>query len=162
MKLSGHYFLTSWSGTVNWYWISVLDHVAGMRNPKTGFSISWRCGLGFYLVIITTDELTCVTGLDLNSNFTASLGQLVLELGHPHSEKSVFWCSGETSCDSVWAFCPWSCHLEPLKRLGSILSVPSLQVFMYINLYMYLCERSPSWQFTAPSAFPSRRDDLDP
>lgn len=90
MKLSGHYFLTSWSGTVNWYWISVLDHVAGMRNPKTGFSISWRCGLGFYLVIITTDELTCVTGLDLNSNFTASLGQLVLELGHPHSGKKCF------------------------------------------------------------------------
>lgn len=43
----------------------------------------------FYLVIDTTDEQMCVTGLDLNSNSTTSLGQLVLVLGHPHSEKSV-------------------------------------------------------------------------
>lgn len=41
-------------------------------------------------MIVTTDELTCVAGLDLNSNFTVSLGKLVLVLLQPHSEKRVF------------------------------------------------------------------------
>lgn len=61
-------FEHGWSGTVNWYQISVLDHMASIRNPKAGFAISWRHGLEFYLIIFTTHELTCITGLNLNSN----------------------------------------------------------------------------------------------
>lgn len=61
-------FEHGWSGTVNWYQISGLDHMARIRNPKTGFVISWRHGLEFYPIIVIMSELTCITGLSLNSS----------------------------------------------------------------------------------------------
>lgn len=148
MKFTGHYFLTQ----LIWYCELISNQWFGLcgkyEEPKTGFSISWRCGLGFYLVIVTTDELMCVTGLDLNSNFTASLGQLALVLGHSvekvfsdvQGKCPVFHC-GPFASDPVTGN-------HPGKRLTSIISVSSLQVFT--------CTLRTLWAFskvTIPSSF---------
>ena len=76
---------------------------------------------------------------------------------HPHSNKSVSWCLGGTSCISVCAHCLLSCHWAPLKEAVFILSAPFLQVFIYIDEILPWAFSSPGWTASGLSTFPHMR-----